>query len=724
MHQDINKTTKATEERLVNEIIPNGEKKERRCKAKKHGNIREDCEESCGKGYIVPWLGTCFVILNQQYKGYLVFFGVKLGLNPVKRGYALKQGGYAPKPILAKRVLSQVKKLSFRDVAASRSCRNQVVKKLQDSNQLSCGGVSSISCRFRNRRIIKKLMDPKLNTKANHGTGDYDRRNEGGVRRNTAGLATNHNDGKSDDSFVNENQRRGEEEDRGRGGELPVFEGIDPLNWINHAEIFFELQGVAEEEEVRLAYISMEGSEKAKNRSWDGLKQALVIRFGTYIELLAASKQKDPKKIGAIHQWPTPKTAECQGLAKSQATMTTTLVLTLPVSHNFFIECDTSGNGIDSSLTKSIDEKELMALVLVIQHWRPYLLQLRFTVYTNQRSLRYILEQQDNGFQQSGKCPIIETRGSNRKEKEFRILSKPFRQDFQTITKEMDEDLVLCGSMEGRVSALERLTSEQGRAIAKLRESFQEVKEMIREYQVQERESKGSEKFVMKGKKEGKTGMDAEKYSLQNIKKGKKFYEEREYLANDEEKKEKRYPQSSKLDEKEKELLRPGVKTVGSGRDPVEAPMSMAMATKEFPIKESKDGKKETSIMEAVQTVSEHTTTLVLYGDDQVILEDLEVEMRKRKLSQRFATTFLSRARAHWSSRSFGLKQLLSLMEQKELKILSYQPPPNPSDLKLHTIASGFPSDDNTISHCHGIMLQYSNLEDKVVLQRRVMIGI
>ncbi|WVY95595.1 hypothetical protein V8G54_027746 [Vigna mungo] len=83
--------------------------------------------------------------------------------------------------------------------------------------------------------------------------------------------------------------------------ELPVFEGLDPLNWINWAERFFEIQGVAEEEEekVRLAYVSMEGStgywfrawkEKARDRSWDGLKEALVIRFGTAVERLATFK--------------------------------------------------------------------------------------------------------------------------------------------------------------------------------------------------------------------------------------------------------------------------------------------------------------------------------------------------------------------------------------------------------------------------------------------------
>lgn len=81
-------------------------------------------------------------------------------------------------------------------------------------------------------------------------------------------------------------------------------------------------------------------------------------------------------------------------------------------SEEFFIESDASGNSLgdillqqgcpiayyikelgDINLTKSAYEKELMAVALSIQHWRPYLMRRKFTVCTDHKSLQQLLQQ-------------------------------------------------------------------------------------------------------------------------------------------------------------------------------------------------------------------------------------------------------------------------------------------------------------------------------------------
>jgi hypothetical protein len=102
--------------------------------------------------------------------------------------------------------------------------------------------------------------------------------------------------------------------------------------------------------------------------------------------------------------------------------MTSPPVLMLPnFELPFEVECDAAGRGLgavlmqqrkliaffskalsDGNLAKSVYEKELMALVLCIQHWRHYLLGRQFTVFTDHKSLKHFLQQKVTSPDQQG----------------------------------------------------------------------------------------------------------------------------------------------------------------------------------------------------------------------------------------------------------------------------------------------------------------------------------
>jgi hypothetical protein len=98
---------------------------------------------------------------------------------------------------------------------------------------------------------------------------------------------------------------------------------------------------------------------------------------------------------------------------KLKQVMTQTPVLALPdFTKPFIVECDASGTGIGGvlmqeqnpiafmsqalhgkNLAMSTYDKEMLALVLAVQKWRPYLMGQQFIVRTDHKSLKYLWEQ-------------------------------------------------------------------------------------------------------------------------------------------------------------------------------------------------------------------------------------------------------------------------------------------------------------------------------------------
>ena len=100
--------------------------------------------------------------------------------------------------------------------------------------------------------------------------------------------------------------------------------------------------------------------------------------------------------------------------------MTTLPVLAIPnFEKEVVIKTDASGKGLGAVLMqdgkplaymshtlseraqlKSVYERELMAIVLAVQNWRHYLLGRKFIVHTDQKSLKFLVDQQMMGADQ------------------------------------------------------------------------------------------------------------------------------------------------------------------------------------------------------------------------------------------------------------------------------------------------------------------------------------
>ncbi|KAA0042009.1 Transposon Ty3-I Gag-Pol polyprotein [Cucumis melo var. makuwa] len=167
-----------------------------------------------------------------------------------------------------------------------------------------------------------------------------------------------------------------------------------------------------------------------------------------------------------------------EAFEKLKRTMSSLPVLALPnFDQPFEIETDASGVGVGAVLTqlnrpiafysrtlsmrdkaKLVYERELIVVVLAVQHWRPYLLGTRFIVKTDQKSLKFLLEQRaiqpqyqkwvakllEYSFKVVYK-PGLENRAADalsRKPSEVLNcgISAPILIDLKTIKEEVDKD--------------------------------------------------------------------------------------------------------------------------------------------------------------------------------------------------------------------------------------------------------------------------------------------
>jgi hypothetical protein len=96
--------------------------------------------------------------------------------------------------------------------------------------------------------------------------------------------------------------------------ELPLFNGEDPAGWISRAEIYFRVQETAPEVKVQLAQLCMEGStihffnslwNEDEGLTWEGLKEALLSRYGGHGEGDVYEQLTELKQGGTVDEYIT-----------------------------------------------------------------------------------------------------------------------------------------------------------------------------------------------------------------------------------------------------------------------------------------------------------------------------------------------------------------------------------------------------------------------------------
>lgn len=129
-----------------------------------------------------------------------------------------------------------------------------------------------------------------------------------------------------------------------------------------------------------------------------------VKNFGSIAKPLTSMLKKD-----GFHWTP----AADEAFDKLKMALITTLVLALPdFSKDFTIECNASDVGVGAVLPQgghpiaflskvlskkylplSVYDKEMMVVVIALEHWRPYLLGHHFNIITDHRTIEHFLKQ-------------------------------------------------------------------------------------------------------------------------------------------------------------------------------------------------------------------------------------------------------------------------------------------------------------------------------------------